>query len=282
LHPAAANCGIVGKISTETATANAPNDFKEGESSKCVDSIPDNHSLQFPFGVKMKAALRAIENDIGLLHGLSNAIRKASIESQNLKAATMFKIEDDDTGELFKEKFAADLLKRKFPNSSEIIRERLASAMLLRRKRFLYRKSRQGKNPIRLPEAVRKVPTRAIPAPIKKPLPPQPTVKETTIYKATEQKSTQSITASQAATATTLDPERFRKAFAPSRVLTIKSIPLTHDDKLNFPPPPKVDGDVETICPYCFIVLSSADITDRRKWMCVHPLYIARCLRLTF
>ena len=141
MHPTAANCGIVGKISTEIAAANAPNDFKEGESSKCADSIPDNHSLPFPFDVKMKTALRAIENDIGLLYGLSNAIRKASIESQNLKAATMFKIEDDDTSELFKEKFSADLLKRKFPNSSEIIRERLASAILLRRKRFLYRKS---------------------------------------------------------------------------------------------------------------------------------------------
>jgi hypothetical protein len=201
----------------------------------------------------MKASLQAIAYDIGLLHDLSNATRNASIESQNLKAATMFMIQDADAnniGELFKEKFAADLLKRKFPGSSEIIRERLASTMSLRRKRFLYRISRHGKNPTRVPERAQKVPTKPIAALIQNGLSMQPPAREGTTSKASEQESTQSRIASKVATATTLDPEKFRKASTPSSVSTVKSVPLTQDEELNFPSPPKVVRDIEAVCPY--------------------------------
>ena len=64
-----------------------------------------------------------------------------------------FEIRDADgnnLGQLFKDEFAASLLKMKVPGAGERIRARLASAMLLRRRRILYRKSRQAARPIKI------------------------------------------------------------------------------------------------------------------------------------
>ena len=218
----------------------------------------------------MKQALTAVAEDISILHKLSNTIRTASAESHNVKAATNFEIRDADgnnLGQLFKDEFAASLLKMKFPGASERIRARLASAMLLRRRRILYRKSRQAARPIKI-----------LPEPTAAEIPKQSSkLVETRLVSESKTEgskpsrflSTPSRVLSQAHTATTLDPERFRKASAPSRVSTAESIPLMQDDELNFPPIPRPAGDLEPICPYCFLVLLGDEATDSRKWRCV-------------
>ena len=215
----------------------------------------------------LKQALDAVAEDISILHKLSNTIRKASAESHNVKAATNFEIRDADgnnLGQLFEDRFAAPLLKTKFPGAGEIIRARLASAMLLRRKRILYRKSRQATRPIKI-----------LPKPTAAEISEQPpkimdirpvSESKTEGSKSSRLLSTPSRILSQAHTATTLDPERFRKASSPSRVSTAKSIPLMQDDELNFPPIPRPAGDLEPICPYCFLVLLGDEGTDSRKW----------------
>ena len=216
----------------------------------------------------LKQVLTAVAEDISILHKLSNTIRKANAEIDNEKAATNFEIRDADgnnLSKLFKDGFATSLLKVKFPGASERIRDRLASAMLLRRKRILYRRSRQAARPIKI---LPKLTGAEVP---KQPLKMVKTSESKTESSRTSQLfSTQSRVRSQAHTATTLDPERFRKASTPSRISAVESIPLFQDEELEFPPIPRLAGDLELIYPYCFLVLLGDEATDSRKWRCVH------------
>lgn len=216
----------------------------------------------------LKQALTAVAENINVLHRLSNAIRKISAE-RHVNAATNFEIRDADgnnLGQLFKDGFAASLLKMKFPGADERIRARLASAMLLRRKLILYRKSRQAARPMKI-----------LPKPIAAEIPTHsPEIVETRLVPERKTEgvepslllSTPSRVLSQAHTAITFDPEKFRTATSPSRVSTAESIPL-RDDKLDFPPLPRSSVGVEPICPYCFLVLLKNEATDSRKWRCI-------------
>ncbi|KAI7909502.1 hypothetical protein M0657_011814 [Pyricularia oryzae] len=96
--------------------------------------------------------LAALAQEITLLYQLSNPIRKASKDSQNLKAAEDHQIKDDegnDVGPLLQQIFARFIADR-FPKITDGLAERLSSAMLLRRKRILYRRSHYGTSPIRV------------------------------------------------------------------------------------------------------------------------------------
>ncbi|KAI6301924.1 hypothetical protein MCOR33_002648 [Pyricularia grisea] len=96
--------------------------------------------------------LAALAQEITLLFQLSNPIRKASKDSQNLEAAEYHQIKDDegnDVGPLLQQIFARFIADR-FPKITHGLAERLSSAMLLRRKRILYRRSRYGTSPIRV------------------------------------------------------------------------------------------------------------------------------------
>jgi hypothetical protein len=100
----------------------------------------------------LESALSDISAEITLLHQLSNTIRKASKETHNLKAATAFVLRDEegnDCESAFRGLFALEIIHKKFPMCDEMIKERVATAMLLRRKRILYRRSRYGKFPAR-------------------------------------------------------------------------------------------------------------------------------------
>jgi hypothetical protein len=187
---------------------------------------------------KLDRSIRVIANEISLLHRLSNTIRRASKDSQNLKAAKSFRIQDDegnDAEPLLRELFASYILGR-FPDISNAIRQRLASTMLLRRKRILYRRSRYGETPIR-PKKTISQPTITLP----------PTQQQAAI--APEQplgpdgpevaaKSAQSIVQSLAVSATTLVADNFKKASAPSVVSVTKTVALGNHEDLIFPPAP--------------------------------------------
>lgn len=100
----------------------------------------------------LDSTIESMASEITLLHELSNTIRKASREANNVKAALSFKIEDEEGNDLeepLKNHFAANI-KDRFPGLSDIIRLRLAEAMILRRKRVLYKRSRYSKAPIRI------------------------------------------------------------------------------------------------------------------------------------
>ncbi|KAJ0424774.1 hypothetical protein BJY00DRAFT_308679 [Aspergillus carlsbadensis] len=161
----------------------------------------------------LDTAFAPISKDITLLHRLSNTIRKAGRQSQNLRAATDFKITDeagDDVGLIFRDLFARDLIGRKFPACSDSLQERLASAMLLRRKRILYRRSRHD----RLME----------------------THDTTRAVNQAEPSAARSKTGSGA---TTVTPEQFKKASAASVVMRAPTLRLSTSESALFPPAPK-------------------------------------------
>lgn len=85
----------------------------------------------------------------------SNVIRKASRESQNVKAAKNFRIVDDEGNDEepllrqrflwhIRSQFAGDLQDPADQAAAEELTQRLVSTMLLWRKRVMYRKNRYG------------------------------------------------------------------------------------------------------------------------------------------
>jgi hypothetical protein len=114
-----------------------------------------------------------------------------------------------------------------FPGINEVIRQRLASTMLLRRKRILYRRSRYGQAHIELKKRISQ-PKVTLPL-----IQPQTsnTVEELHM-------SAKSIMQSVAVTTTTLDFDKFKKASAPSIISASKTVALSNHQDLIFPPPP--------------------------------------------
>ncbi|KAL4737151.1 hypothetical protein BDV11DRAFT_172208 [Aspergillus similis] len=178
-----------------------------------------------------------IAEEITLMHQLSNTIRKASREGQNVRAATSFRILDEDgndMGQWFLDFFALGIIQRRFPGCNEALQKRLAVGMLIRRKRILYRRSRYWKSSSKIPSA----PVKAISRPSKEdvtnqeqtPVPPRPEPALT--------QRERSVACSQAVTATTLNLEHWKKASTPSVVSRAKTIHWSSHEQLDFPPPP--------------------------------------------
>ncbi|CBF78542.1 hypothetical protein AN7362.2 [Aspergillus nidulans FGSC A4] len=178
-----------------------------------------------------------IAEEITLMHQLSNTIRKASRESQNVRAATSFRILNEDGNDIehwFLDLFALGIIQRRFPGCNETLQKRLAVAMLIRRKRILYRRSRYWKSSTQVLSATAK----AIPLPSKEDVTNQ---EQTLVPEKPEPTLTQregSIASSRAVTATTLNLEHWKKASAPSVVSRAKTIHWSSHEQLDFPPPP--------------------------------------------
>ncbi|KAM0493931.1 hypothetical protein ACHAP8_008955 [Fusarium lateritium] len=178
-------------------------------------------------------SIDGLRNDITLLHKISNTIRRASKETQNIKASKDFIIEDaegNDTEPFLRQLFT-NYIHDRFPGINDTIRIRLADSMVLRRKRILYRRKRYGTASIRLPE------------PVAKPVISHPrfdnTNDETHVVKrraveAPARSNVQSLTK----TATTLSPANFKKAVAPSVISVSKTVALSGAEELSFPPAP--------------------------------------------
>ncbi|EXM18859.1 hypothetical protein RAB80_009145 [Fusarium oxysporum f. sp. vasinfectum] len=212
-------------------------DFRIKTSSRILDSVrlaPDSTSIEKAME-QFVNSLEGVSREITLLHKITNTIRRASKDTQNSRAAEGFKIRDDegnDVGTFLQEIFLRYVNDR-FPVASEEIRKRLASSMVIRRKRLLYRRERYGKKPIQLPQ-ITSAPRISHPEPdIITPLDDAERPAKRRIVAA----PTQSVVHS-TATATTLSPERFRKAAAPSVVSVSKTVKLSDNDDAVFPPAP--------------------------------------------
>ncbi|PTD05063.1 hypothetical protein FCULG_00000137 [Fusarium culmorum] len=256
---------------------------------------------------KFDDTLDNLRDEITLLHKISNTIRRASKETQNAKAVKFFSIRDDEgnDAEPFLRQLFINYIRDRFPGTSEDIRTRLASTMLLRRKRILYRRDRYEKAPIRLQAAVAK-PVISHPRPEPTGEAAQGSVKRR-VVEAPSRSQVQSITK----TATTLSPEKFRRATVPSVISVSQTVALSSNDELCFPPPPTsglmrrynrqkknielqfsqtpdaentdaaklrrglalsqawescVEAVAEVTCPYCFHVLPIREVLDEKKW----------------
>ena len=184
-----------------------------------------------------------ISGEITLLHELSNTIRKAGRKTQDERALKHFTIKDADGNELeeaLEKAFAHNILDR-FPACSETIRMRLASSMVLRRKRILYRRRRHANHPIKPAEPVGK--------PSLRPPPPNPVrgpgdgsshrlrPREKMPVKDEGAPSLAASTAMKSAT--TLAMPDFQRAQAPSVVSQARTIALGSHEELVFPPAPR-------------------------------------------
>jgi hypothetical protein len=132
----------------------------------------------------------------------------------------------------------------KFPDANEQIRQRLLAAMIIRRKRILYRRSRYGKAPKKAPQEGparpqlgRRVP-KANPQAAMQPAetPGVQTTEPPTLAEAPREEGAQEKSVGH--TATTLRPEKFQKASSPSVISTSQSVALSGHEELSFPPPP--------------------------------------------
>jgi hypothetical protein len=101
-----------------------------------------------------QAALQKIEDSIGRLHRLSMAIRKAGVRNPQSRIASFAIVneEGEDINLLF-ENFVDRVLEARLSNLSPNLRQRLATSICFRRRRFLYNKSHRWK--LAMPEVKR-------------------------------------------------------------------------------------------------------------------------------
>ncbi|KAI0180727.1 hypothetical protein GGR52DRAFT_2839 [Hypoxylon sp. FL1284] len=260
-------------------------DYRIQNCTQCLESFSsrDPRMPLTDIDPKLDQSVRDIASEISLLHRFSNTIRRASHEAQNSKAAESFRIRDDegnDAEALLTALFFYHVRDR-FPTVGEHICQRLADTMVLRRKRILYKRSRYGDATIR-PQQVPSQPRITLP----KIRPRFAVADQSEAFEPqaipTRSKSTvQSLTQS----ATTLSPEKFVKASAPSVVSVSKTVALSSHGDLIFPPAPlgmefqvpnshmersawreSVDAIGEVTCPFCFYALPAQDVVDNKKW----------------
>jgi hypothetical protein len=88
--------------------------------------------------------LKIAKTTIDQLQRLSISIRKSSVRSRNSRASNFIArdVEGNDITSIF-ESYAVSLVKARHSNASDALRKRLGAAMLLRRRRFLYRQRGQ-------------------------------------------------------------------------------------------------------------------------------------------
>ncbi|RFU80041.1 serine threonine phosphatase [Trichoderma arundinaceum] len=175
--------------------------------------------------------------EISHLNKMSNMIRRASKETQILKAGD-FRIKDDegnDVEPLLLLHFARHIGDR-FPNISDTLQQRLANAMLLRRKRILQRRYRQGNAAIQLEETATKV-SISFPDSRQPGTSTQGNLLQKVDYDTGKTKAM--IAPSLIKSATTLQPNKFKAAASsPSVVSATETVALGNHETLNFPPAP--------------------------------------------
>lgn len=178
-----------------------------------------------------------IATEIRHLNKISNIIRRASKEDHNSKAKD-FQIRDDEGNNVEQELLGhfRRHIRDRFPKISDTIQQRLASAMVLRRKRILYRRHRQGNMAIRPQETV---PEASVTLP-STPMNPLSVQRRTQRDKVPAAVVAPAIFApSRIESATTLATEKYKKAAStPSVVSASNTVALGSHDTLIFPPAP--------------------------------------------
>lgn len=214
--------------------------------------------------------VQSIHETIDWLHRLSNLVRKASFGSQNQRA-TGFPLVDEvgnDITESLAQIFK-HLIKRECCDISDQILDRLAQTMITRRRRVIYRRSRQKRWALQQ-EAYR-------PRHLHPPAQLAPLVEAnesveneegtevTGELKCEHKNRVQAV--SSGLTATTLDQQMSRQLVAPSTISRGTTAPFQHNERLLVPPPPILAKEGrEFVCDYCCLILPSSEAADQDTW----------------
>lgn len=214
--------------------------------------------------------VQSVHVTIDWLHRLSNLVRKASFGSQNQRAAR-FDLEDEagnDITESLVEIFK-HLIKRECCDVSDQMLNRLAQTMITRRRRVLYRRSRQKRWALQY-EAYRPRQLDQLPQ-----LTPLQEVDESgdgeesseVIGEVISEPQNRIEAAPSRLTVTTLDQQKYRELAAPSRISRATTAPFKHNEKLLVPPRPLLAKEGrEFVCDYCCLILPSSEATDQDTW----------------
>ncbi|KAL2673791.1 hypothetical protein Neosp_012235 [[Neocosmospora] mangrovei] len=270
--------------------------------SKSLDQLADSSTADAPTTAsdRLGQSFLDIAAEITRLNKISNTIRRASKDTQVLKASN-FQIKDDE-GENAEPLLLSHFehhIGDWFPGISENIRQRLARAMLLRRKRILYRRHRQGDTSIRSENTISQT---AVTLPDAQPGagPSLQTTSKKKDEKAAINRPASKVAPSQVKSATTLAPEKFKMvSSSPSVVSASRTIASGKHQVLTYPPAPGfaakrryeklksqriveaagstepslqelLESDLRAIgeitCPYCLYALPAAEVFNERKW----------------
>ncbi|CEJ85938.1 Putative Phd-finger domain-containing protein [[Torrubiella] hemipterigena] len=250
---------------------------------------------------QVQQSLSNIATEISHLNKLTNTIRRAGNDTQNLRANN-FRMLDDEGNDVEPTLLAnfEYYIANRFRGCSETIQKRLASAMLLRRKRVLYRRQRQGAAAIKPLETVAQ-------APVTLPSAQMALDKKRSGRRNIGAEGT--VVQSQVMSATTLVPAKFKMAaLNPSVISASKTVALGSHESLAFPiapgyaikqkynatkkslledyrhavelGKPKLEANAalneslravlqdigEIPCPYCFYALPAEEVLNEQSW----------------
>ncbi|KAK7425130.1 hypothetical protein QQX98_000044 [Neonectria punicea] len=242
-----------------------------------------------------------IAAEITRLNKISNTIRRASKDTQVLKASN-FHIKDDegkDVEPLLLSHFEHHIGDW-FPGISDTIRQRLARAMLLRRRRILYRRHRQGNTSIRSENTISQASV-ILPDAQSGAVSQVQAKSKQQDEKAAMERPAAKLAPSQVRSATTLAAEKFKMVSSTLSIVSAsRTIASGKHQTLTYPPAPGfaakrryeklksqriveaavtstepslqelLESDLRAIgeitCPYCLYALPAAEVFDERKW----------------
>lgn len=205
----------------------------------------------------------SLSTSIDWLHRIANMIRRASTSRQNARASK-FHLTDSEGGDAtpIYEQIFRRFIMRDFPNIQHDFCDRLISTMLLRRRRILYRRSRQVKLALHNPKPAPKPTQLTLSMPFAHSVLDVPeTVRANS--------ATPSDIASHATTvpSATWPATNPRTVPAPSRISEARTVVMTTGLKDMIPMPPRIAlTETEFICPFCSLILPAADARNRTKW----------------
>lgn len=185
---------------------------------------------------EIKAGIESIADDINLLKTHSSLVREEFVEDFISHSSALDTLADDGDESIFRNRFAAGLLKRDFPNASQIILDRLADMMVARRKRILSQMSGEETRLCSLQDF----------APDPEDLGISP--------------SSSSAEAS----------EKGLSSINPLNVDDLRSpesrVANNPGHSGIYPPVPKVYAGIEMVCPYCLLVLPTSESNAINIW----------------
>ncbi|KAK4244252.1 hypothetical protein C7999DRAFT_17466, partial [Corynascus novoguineensis] len=210
--------------------------------------------------------ISSIRETISWIQKLSNVVRKASAATQDERAATF--VLRDETGTDISEylrSFYQALIQRDCKDIDKHLKDRIVHTMLLRRKRILYRKSRQRRWMLHQADETRKK---------LEVLPTLPNLRgkdgnstqeaDSTTVKADSPELSQ---APSTLAATNVEPKSYVKQATASRISRATSAPFEPRSRLLIPPRPEAaNKGTEFLCDYCCLIIPSTQATDLDKW----------------
>lgn len=229
----------------------------ESSASTVESKIPSHHT----------ASLEEINNLISKLYRFSAIIRKpTSLQENNRVARFIEKVEDRPDASEF-DSHVRWQIKFRLPDASDEIIDRLANAVVFRRRKLLYRERHQKK----LSQGVESAFQADVLLPVK-PMAPQRSGGQTQrqtgklLKSATSVKSASSsmqLSATQASSVNRRALASYPKSLAGGSQITKSAV--ARRGELDVPPPPKSANTTEAVCPYCFEVVNKAEMA-RPLW----------------